>query len=75
MRDRKLVRRFQVGKMLDGLGVAYRLSRARQARTKKLLTAKQHRSLTAQERRELRELLRECDAILSRRAAALDRLP
>ncbi len=68
-------RRRVVGQRLDGLGAAYRLSHPKQARAEQLLAVKQQRTLTAAERRELRTLLRECDEILLRRAAALDRRP
>jgi len=66
-------RRRRVGQRLDDLGAAYRLSPAKQARAEELVARRQQRSLTAAERRELRALLQECDAILLRRAAALDR--
>jgi prevent-host-death family protein len=68
-------RRRSVGRRLDSLGPAYRLPPPEQARAEQLLAAKQQRPLTAPERRELRQLLRKCDAILLRRAAALDHLP
>lgn len=56
---------------LDALGAAFRLSRAKQARSEELLEAQAQRRLTLSERRELRNLLRECDHILRRRAEAL----
>jgi antitoxin (DNA-binding transcriptional repressor) of toxin-antitoxin stability system len=62
-----------VGQRLDALGPSYRLSTAKQARAEALL-ARARRALTAKERRELNSLLRECDAILLRRAAAMDQL-
>jgi prevent-host-death family protein len=68
-------RRRTISQRLDGLGPAYRLTPTKQARAEKLLGAKQRRALTSAERRELKSLLLECDAILRRRAAALDRLP
>ena len=61
------------GQRLDKLGDAYRLSRSKQARAEELLDAKKERSLTVAERRELKDLLRECDEIMLRRAAALDK--
>jgi prevent-host-death family protein len=66
-------RRRTAGKHLDILGSAYRLPPADQARAEVLLAAKGQRSLTAAERRELNALLRKCDAIMLRRAQALDR--
>jgi antitoxin (DNA-binding transcriptional repressor) of toxin-antitoxin stability system len=68
-------RRRTVSESLDAFGSAYRLSRAKQARAERLLATKQERSLSVPERRELQALLRESDAILLRRAAAMDRLP
>ncbi len=65
-------RRCKTGQMLDGLGDAYRLSSPKQARAEQLLNARQQRSLTVAERRELRDLLHECDAILLRRATTLE---
>ena len=44
-------------------------------RTEQLLAARQQRSLTVAERRELTSLLRECDTIMLRRAAALEPRP
>jgi len=67
-------RRRRVGQRLDRLGPAYRLDRAKHARTEELLAAKQQRPLSAAERRELKAVLQESEAILLRRAAALDRL-
>jgi prevent-host-death family protein len=67
-------RRRLVGVNLDALGPAYRLARAKQARADQLLAAKEKRRITAPQRRELQALLRECDAIMLRRAAALDRV-
>src|SRR6266446_4397686 len=68
-------RRRTAGKLLDDLGAAYRLSRPKQAHAEQLLAARQQRSLTVAERRELKDLLGECDAILRRRAAALEPPP
>jgi prevent-host-death family protein len=67
-------RRRTVGENLDALGSAYRLTRSKQARANQLLAAQEERRLTAPERRELQALLSECDAIMLRRAAALDRV-
>jgi prevent-host-death family protein len=67
-------RRRWVGERLDALGADYRLSSAKQARANRLLAARQQRSLTPVERRELKALLRESDAILRRRAQALDQI-
>jgi len=66
-------RRRAIGQRLDALGPAYRLSGEKQARAEHLLAAKTRRSLLAKERQELKSLLREGDAILLRRAAAMDR--
>jgi prevent-host-death family protein len=66
--------RRNIGRQLDALGTAYRLPRAKQARIEQLLAAKRKRSLTLNERRELKALLNEADSILSRRVAALDQL-
>ena len=65
-------RRRTAGIRLDDLGAAYRLPRIKQARTEELLAARQQASLTVAERRELTSLLRECDTIMLRRAAALE---
>jgi prevent-host-death family protein len=67
-RRRALVRRF------DGLGPAYRLSRQKQQRAEELLTKDQQDRLTRAERRELDALLRECDAVMLRRARAMERV-
>jgi prevent-host-death family protein len=65
-------RRRTAAQQLDALGAGYRLSRPKQARTEELLATRQQRALTVAERRELRALLQESDAIMLRRAAALD---
>lgn len=67
-------RRRTLGKQLDARGPQYRLSPEKQARAEELLARNKEGRLNAVERRELRRLLRECDAILQRRAEALDRL-
>jgi antitoxin (DNA-binding transcriptional repressor) of toxin-antitoxin stability system len=64
-------RRHAAGQCLDALGSNYRLSTAKQARAEQLLAARTRRSLAAKERQELKSLLREGDAIMLRRAAAL----
>ena len=66
-------RQRKVGQRLDAQGPAYRLSKPKQARAEHLLAQQKQRVLTAAERRELKALLRECDSIMLRRAAALDR--
>jgi len=68
-------RRQTVGKRLDAIGASVRLPKDKQSRAEELLEKRQQRQLTSAERRELASLLRECDTILGRRAAALDRLP
>ena len=72
--DARHWRRCITGKRLDAAGPDYRLARTKQSRAEALLAAQQVQALTALERRELRKLLRECDAILARRTARLDRL-
>jgi prevent-host-death family protein len=67
-------RRQMLSRRLDALGTAYRLPRAKQVRVEALLAQDKQKRLTAAERQELQDLLRECDAILARRAAALDQL-
>jgi hypothetical protein len=61
-----------IGRALDALGPEYRLSPGKQARAEELLARKEQ--LTREERDELEALLRESDAIMLRRAAALHRL-
>ena len=68
-------RRRSLGRRLDTLGPAYRLPKRKQSRAEQLLAKNQLGSLTPAERRELDALLRECDAVMLRRAAAMDRLP
>jgi len=63
-----------LGRQLDALGPAYRLAKEKQERVDALLTKRQERRLTSAERQELTGLLQECDAILLRRAEALDTL-
>jgi prevent-host-death family protein len=67
-------RRRTVAERLDRLGPGYRLSREKQARAETLLAKNKRRSLSPAERRELKALLQESDAIMLRRAAALDRI-
>lgn len=68
-------KRRTVGKRLDTLGFTYRLAPRKQARTEELLARKKERRLSRAQSRELNVLLRECDAIMLRRADAMDRLP
>lgn len=65
-------KRRTVGKWLDALGPMYRLVPEKQARAEELLAKKKRVALSAAERRELDALLRECDAIMLRRAKAID---
>jgi hypothetical protein len=65
-------RRHEIGRQLDALGPDYRLAADKQARAEDLLSRKA--ALTGAERRELDALLEECDAIMLRRAEALDRI-
>ena len=67
-------RRREAGRRLDALGPAYRLSGPKQARSEELLAANRQRRLSAAERRELKGLLQESDAILVRRAEVLEHL-
>jgi hypothetical protein len=62
----------EIGAKLDALGPEYRLSPEKQARAEELLS--KGNTLSRAERRELRALLRECDAIMLRRAETLDRV-
>jgi antitoxin (DNA-binding transcriptional repressor) of toxin-antitoxin stability system len=66
-------RRRALGQRLDAMEPAYRLSKSKQARAEQLLAARARRSLVAKERQELQSLLRESDAIMVRRAAAVER--
>jgi prevent-host-death family protein len=67
-------RRRTVAQRLDGLGPEYRLSREKQARAEALLAKNKRRTLSPAERRELKALLEEGDAVMLRRAEALDRM-
>src|SRR5712691_2356078 len=67
-------KRRATGKRLDALGPAYRLPKAKQERAEELLVRSKRHRLTTPERRELNALLRECDALLVRRAKAMDQL-
>jgi prevent-host-death family protein len=64
-------RRRTVAERLDRLGPDYRLSRQKQTRAESLLAKNKRRSLSPAERRELKALLQECEAIMLRRAEAL----
>jgi prevent-host-death family protein len=65
-------RRRTTGARLDRLGPEYRLSREKQARAEALLAKNKRRALSHAERRELKALLQESDAVMLRRAEALD---
>jgi antitoxin (DNA-binding transcriptional repressor) of toxin-antitoxin stability system len=65
-------RRRRIAQDLDELGTAPRLAKAHQKRAEQLLAAKANRSLTAAERRELKNLLRKSAEVLSQRVRALD---
>jgi len=67
-------RRRTVKQRLDALGPAYRLSKEKQSRAEELLASSKEGCLTSAERRELKALLRAGDAVLLRRAKALDRV-
>jgi prevent-host-death family protein len=62
----------EIAAELDTLGPEYRLSPEKQARAEALLS--KGSTLSRAERRELRALLDECDAIMLRRAEALHRV-
>jgi|SRR2546428_12085358 len=62
----------EIGAKLDALGPEYRLSPEKQARAEELLA--KAGDLDRTQRRELRALLRESDAIMLRRAEALERI-
>ncbi len=66
-------RQREVGRQIDALGPDFRLSRNKQVRMEQLLAASQQRTLTGLEQRALKTLLRECDAILRKRTAVLER--
>lgn len=63
-----------IGKRLDALDDAHRLSADKQARAETLLTKRRRGRLAAAERNELQKLLRDCDEIMLRRAAAVERI-
>ena len=63
-----------LGRRLDALGPAYRLTKEKQERVETLVAKRQGRRLTSAEQRELSDLLQECDEIMLRRAKALDTL-
>jgi prevent-host-death family protein len=67
-------RRRTVAERLDKLGPDYRLSSQKQARAEALLAKNKRHALSPAERRELKALLRECDAVMLRRAKVLGRI-
>ena len=67
-------RRRTVGRLLDKQGPGLRLDSAKQLRAEQLLAKQKAHRLTRVERRSLNNLLRECDALIRRRADAMDRL-
>ena len=66
--------RWWLGRQLDALGEKYRVSPAQQERAEELCEEQGRRVLSPDERRELRQLLKEFDKIMLRRAKALERL-
>lgn len=66
--------RWELGRQLDSLGSEYRVSPAQQKRAEVLCDEQGRRELTAEERRELRQLVKEFDKVMLRRAKALERL-
>jgi prevent-host-death family protein len=68
-------RRRNAATRLDALGSKFRITSQKQTRVEELLAANPRRPLTPAEGRELKALVRECDAIMLRRASALDQLP
>lgn len=67
-------RRQTVGKRLDALGGSYRLALPDQQRAEELLAKQQTSRLTRAEQRELKALLQASEAVMLRRAEALERL-
>jgi prevent-host-death family protein len=67
-------RRRTIGGQLDALGPQYRLAKEQQRRAEELLARSHEGRLTRAERRELNALLRICDEVMLRRAAAMDRV-
>ncbi len=65
-------RRRNAARQLDATESAGRLPKIHQQRVEVLLEAKKKRTLTSAERQELKDLLRESDAVMLRRAKALD---
>ena len=66
--------RREFGRQLDALGEEYRVSPKQQKRAEKLLAEQGRRELTAEERRELRQLGKEFDKVMLRRSKAMERL-
>ncbi len=67
-------KRRKVGRRLDALGAAYRLDPEKQSRTERLLARRRRGRLSRADRQELNSLLRESNAIMLRRAQAMDRM-
>jgi antitoxin (DNA-binding transcriptional repressor) of toxin-antitoxin stability system len=67
-------RRRRLSARLDAACLAGRVPESRQKRGEALLALQSRRSLTPAERRELKSILRECDAVMLRRAATLEHL-
>lgn len=72
--DEEESRSREIGRRLDALGPAYRLSSEKQGTLEGLLARRETASLTNAEQRELQTLLAECDEIMLRRAQALRRI-
>ncbi len=66
--------RREFGRQLDALGEGYRVSLECQKRAEELLAEQGRRELTAEERRELRQLGKEFDKVMLRRSKAMERL-
>ena len=66
--------RREFGRQLDALGEGYRVPPEHQQRADELLAEQGRRELTADERRELRKLVKEFDKVMLRRGKAMEQL-
>ena len=64
--------RRELGRWLDDLGSEYRVSPTIQRRAEELLSEQGRRELSAEEKRELKLILKECDKVMLRRAKAME---
>jgi prevent-host-death family protein len=65
-------RRHTIGQRLDTRGPAFRVTRDQQQRTEALLAKQQTGQLTRAEQRALKELLQTSEAVMLRRAEAME---